>query len=128
MVSFTRLWGAQVGILYEQERDDLHPRFALGVEESCWQSLIISGSSGICRNVLAKRHVLYLDQPLRHVEYFNGLCGDEQISFFVKSLFLPVVINGNDGYALLGFRDDVEDVTGLFRRIMPQLSRAAATT
>ena len=72
--------------------------------------------------------MLYLDQPLRHVEYFNGLCGDEQISFFVKSLFLPVVINGNDGYALLGFRDDVEDVTGLFRRIMPQLSRAAATT
>ena len=128
LVTFTRYWHARVGVLFAVGEGELVPQYGLGIEESCLHSLHISHSSGIYRNVLEKRLVLFVNRPLRQVEYFLGLCPDEQIASFQKALFLPAIIHGEEGYALLGLQDGIGSLNEAFESIVPLLASVAAVS
>ena len=128
LVTFTRHWGARVGVLFSPGDGELGPRYGLGLESECLQALHISNSSGIYRNVLARRLVLFVNRPLRQVEYFLGLCPDEQIAYFQKVLFLPVVIHGEEGYALLGLQERISSLDEAFGSVLPLLTSVATVS
>jgi hypothetical protein len=126
LVTFTRYWKARVGVLFGASQGELAPRYGLGIEESCLEALRVSHSSGIYRNVLQKRNLLFINGPLRRVEYFLGLCSDDQIVHFQKALFVPIVFEGDEGYALLGLPSTVGSLDEAFQTIVPLLTSVAA--
>ncbi|MEE8441327.1 MAG: hypothetical protein V3S41_06370, partial [Spirochaetia bacterium] len=126
LVAFTRHWRARVGVLFGVGEGELVPKYGLGLDEACLHALHISHSSGIYRNVLEKRLVLFVNRPLRRVEYFLGLCSDEHMAYFQKVLFLPVIIQGEEGYALLGLQEGTGSLDEAFESIVPLLTTAAA--
>ncbi|MCK4514855.1 MAG: hypothetical protein KAU31_06330, partial [Spirochaetaceae bacterium] len=128
LVTFTRQWRARVGVLFVVGEGELVAKYGLGLEESCLHALHISHSSGIYRNVLEKRLVLFVNRPLRRVEYFLGLCPDEEISSFQKALFLPLIIHGEEGYALLGLQEGTGSLDEAFGAIVPLLTSIAAVS
>ncbi|MFP4113741.1 MAG: hypothetical protein ACOCZB_00700 [Spirochaetota bacterium] len=123
LVRFTRLWNARIGMLYVASEHGLIPSYQLGIDPHCAESLGITKSSGLFRNVLAKRQVLFIKQPLVVVEYFRGLCSSEQLALFERSLLMPTVFRGEPGYALLGMPRSVDSMETAFRSIMPHVSQ-----
>jgi hypothetical protein len=125
-VTFTRYWQARVGIILLPDENELAPKYGLGLEQSCLAALRVSHSSGIYRNVLAKRHVLFINRPLRHVEYFRGLCADEQIITFQKVLLVPLIVHGEEGYALLGLPASIGSLDYAFEPVVKRLTLTPA--
>jgi len=122
MVRFTRLWNARVGTLLTETADGLEPGFQLGLDPQCAAALGISRSSGLYRNILSRKSILLLRQPMVNAEYFSGLCKAESLALFERSLFLPVIFRGQPGYALLGLPRSMDSIETVFRAVLPHIS------
>ena len=123
LVRFTRLWGARVGVVFLEDEDGLVPSYQLGLHARCAEAMKITRSSGLYRNVLAKRYALFVRRPLVTVEYFEGLCEPEQLAVLERSLFLPLVFRKERAYVLLGLPRSVDSLDAAFRNVTPHLGR-----
>ncbi len=79
-------------------------------------------------DALNKSRLMFVNRPLRQVEYFLGLCPDEQIASFQKALFLPAIIHGEESYALLGLQEGIGSLNEAFELMVPLLASVAAVS
>ncbi|MFP4377826.1 MAG: hypothetical protein ACLFP4_12355, partial [Spirochaetales bacterium] len=126
MVSFTRYWNARVGIVFQSRDIEHQPYAAIGIDDRCRASMVISKSSSVARNILNKGRVLFIKRPLTEVEYFKDLCSPQSLAFFERSLFLPVVLAGARAYFLLGLRGNLDSLDDAFRSVLPILQRSSS--
>jgi len=121
MVSFTRYWNARVGIIFQPRENEHEPYAAIGIDDRCRSSMVISKSSSVARNTLNQGRVLFIKRPLTEVEYFKDMCSPQSLAFFERSLFLPMVLAGQRVYFLLGLRGAVDSLDDAFRTVLPIL-------